>query len=117
MILVFTLTLLLIFHVAEVSSLYFLVKPQVRCYTLDLPKDTPMVFNYEIMDEEHSIGCNMYYGSEANNDMRILGKKIHKTGHIDFVADNEGAYSICLSQTNVYEFPTVMTLLILSVFI
>ena len=76
-----------------------------------------MVFNYEIMDEEHSIGCNMYYGSEANNDMRILGKKIHKTGHIDFVADNEGAYSICLSQTNVYEFPTVMTLLILFVFI
>ena len=111
MILLCPLIVFLLSILSEVSSLYFLVKPQERCLTLELPKDTPMVFNYEIMDEEHSIGCNIYYGSEANSDMRILGKKIHKTGHIDFVADNEGAYSICLSQTSIFDFPTVMLLI------
>ena len=93
----------------EVDGMYFLVKPQVRCMTFDLPKDTPMVFTYEVMDAEHSVGLNIYYGSEANSELRILGKKIHQAGHIDFSADNEGEYSICMSQSSVYDIPTVRT--------
>jgi hypothetical protein len=89
------------------QGFYFLVEPKQRCFTIDLPRDTPMVFSYDILDIEHSLELNMYYGLEPNTDLKIQMKKIHKSGHIDFNADNDGDYALCVNQADVYDVPTV----------
>jgi hypothetical protein len=89
------------------SALYFMVTPAARCFTIDEPRDTPLIFSYNVMDEDHTVDLGIYYGVVANEEMRIQGKKIHKVGHVDFVTDNEGEFALCFNQGSVYDIPTV----------
>jgi len=66
---------------------------------LEQPRDTPVVFNYEILDVEEMVTFDLYYGSEENHDMAILHKTLKEpSGHIDFTTDNDGFYLVCLRQ-------------------
>lgn len=57
---------------------YFIVTPVPRCFTIDQPKGTPIIFTYEVMDEDHSVDIGIYYGTTPADDMRIQTKKVHK---------------------------------------
>jgi len=56
-----------------------------------------MVFNYEVLDKGHEVGFDLYYGTSAQADQQIMHKALdHATGHVDFIADNDGYFSYCL---------------------
>lgn len=56
-----------------------------------------MVFSYELIDEGNEIGFDLYYGALSLPEQQIMHKVFSdKTGHVDFVADNDGVYSYCL---------------------
>lgn len=58
------------------------------------------MFTYAILDVGHEIIFDLYYGELALDDLRIVNKVLKEsTGHIDFVADNDGYYSYCVQQT------------------
>jgi hypothetical protein len=56
-----------------------------------------MVFSYEVLDKGHEVGFDLYYGTTAAADQQIMHKSLdHATGHVDFIADNDGYFSYCL---------------------
>eukprot|EP00600_Ochromonadales_sp_CCMP1393_P014352 CAMPEP_0175014970 /NCGR_PEP_ID=MMETSP0005-20121125/10895_1 /TAXON_ID=420556 /ORGANISM="Ochromonas sp., Strain CCMP1393" /LENGTH=159 /DNA_ID=CAMNT_0016271847 /DNA_START=217 /DNA_END=696 /DNA_ORIENTATION=+ len=49
------------------------------------------------MDKDVTVGFDLYYGSMAAPEQQIMHKVLNDvTGHIDFVADNDGYFSYCL---------------------
>ena len=81
------------------SSLYFLVSKEKKCFSIEQPRDTPIVFAYELLDKQSDIVLNLYYGSLSLDEMKIKEVTVEKgVGHIDFVADNDGYYSVCVQQ-------------------
>lgn len=67
------------------------------CFTIEQPRDTPMVFSYELLDKGNEIGFDLYYGALALPDQQIMHKVFtESSGHVDFSADNDGFYSYCL---------------------
>jgi hypothetical protein len=74
-----------------------------------------MVFSYEILDEGSEIGFDLYYGALSQPDQQIMHKVFsEKTGHVDFVADNDGSYSYCLQLPPLSKVPAVRFQLVLS---
>lgn len=71
-----------------------------KCFTVEQPRDTPIVFAYEILDSGHEVEFNLYYGALAVQDLHISHKTLSDpVGHVDFTADNDGYYSICVEQS------------------
>ena len=91
---------LLIFALGVIccQSLYFLVSSERKCFNIEQPRDTPIVFAYELLDEHVEVVLSLYYGQLALPDMKIKDISVTTKGsdHLDFVADNDGYYSICL---------------------
>ena len=94
------LCLLLTIFMAFCDSLYFFVSSERKCFSIEQPRDTPIVFVYELMDLQSEVTLSLYYGQLAFPDMKIKELTITEKGtdHLDFVADNDGYYSICLQQ-------------------
>jgi hypothetical protein len=92
--------LLLVTLLVIVEGVYFTVTTdRKKCFTFEQPKDTPIVFSYEILDAEHEVAFSLYYGSLAVEELLIMRKEFHRaTGHVDFISDNDGAYSVCVQQ-------------------
>ena len=84
------------------DALYFLVAKERKCFNIEQPRDTPVVFLYELMDPTSELSLSLYYGLEALPDMKIKEIVVSKTEqkHLDFVADNDGYYCICFQQKN-----------------
>lgn len=80
---------------------------------MEQPKDTPILFAYEILDVGHEINLSLHYGALALKDLLITEKKlVDAIGHVEFIADNSGFYSICMSQSESYEHPSRVKLTI-----
>ena len=74
-----------------------------------------MVFSYEMIDEGNEVGFDLYYGALAQQDQQIMHKVFsQKTGHVDFVADNDGFYSYCLQLPPMAKMPVVRFQLVLN---
>jgi hypothetical protein len=87
-----------------VKALYFLVESTNKCFTIEQPRDTPIVFSYEILDKDHHIDFSLHYGPSALRELLISNKLLSETiGHVDFTTDNDGYYSVCLKQAASYE--------------
>lgn len=70
-----------------------------KCFTVEQPRDTPIVFAYEIMDENHVVDFSLFYGEMGLKELQIMNISLHKAiGHVDFTADNSGYYSVCVQQ-------------------
>jgi hypothetical protein len=83
------------------DALYFLVHEERKCYSLEQPRNTPAVFNYEILDTDEVVMFDLYYGKKANKESVIFHKTLRDaSGHIDFVTDNEGYYLLCVQQAS-----------------
>lgn len=75
-----------------------------KCFTFEQPRDTPMFFYYEVMDESREITFDLYYGQLVKTEMQIMHKTlVDVKGHIDYMADVDGIYSYCLSQSGQYQ--------------
>ena len=83
------------------EGMFFLVSSQRKCFNVEQPRDTPIVFAYELMDSHSSVTLSLYYGHIAAPDMKIKEIHVEAKGpsHLDFVADNDGYYSLCLEQS------------------
>lgn len=70
------LTIFIVFSFAllQANALYFLVSEERKCFTFEQPRDTPMVFVYEIMEEGGVVGFDLYYGLTANSELQIMHK-------------------------------------------
>ncbi len=56
---------------------------------------------------------NFYYGALGRSDLLISEKKLTEPiGHVEFVADNTGYYSICVKQSKIEQNPTRLKLTI-----
>lgn len=87
---------LLLSNFCNVGAFYFLASPQRRCFNIEQPRDTPMVFAYELLDTEPVL-LILAYGQGSIEELKIKELTVEKgAGHIDFVADNDGAYSVCV---------------------
>lgn len=85
--------------IQQSSALLFLARQERKCFTFEQPRDTPMIFAYDIIDEGHEIGFDLYYGTLAQLDLQIMHKVLTgHSGHVDFTADNDGVYSYCIQQ-------------------
>ena len=82
-------------------ALYFLVFEEKRCFSIEQPRNTPVVFNYEILDTDEVVMFDLYYGSKEDREAVIFHKTLRDaSGHIDFVTDNEGDYLLCVQQAS-----------------
>lgn len=89
-------------------TVHFPIRPYVqetqKCFTFEQPRDTPMFFGYEVLDEGREITFDLYYGSTPKTELQIMHKILSdKKGHIDFMADTDGMYTYCLLQTGQYQ--------------
>ena len=83
------------------NGLYFLVFEEKRCFSFEQPRNTPVVFNYEILDTDEVVMFDLYYGSKEDREAVIFHKTLRDaSGHIDFVTDNEGDYFLCIQQAS-----------------
>lgn len=70
-----------------------------KCFTIEQPKDTPVVFAYEILDAGHSVQFALHYGSSGSSEQLLMTRDFVKPiGHVDFITENDGLYSVCLHQ-------------------
>lgn len=96
------------------SALFFMVhRADTKCFTFEQPQDTPIVFAYEILDEKHSVEFSLFYGTLALPQLQIMNKTLtNPIGHVDYTADNNGAYSVCVQQAPMpsVAFPTRFSL-------
>jgi DNA replication protein DnaD len=52
------------------------------------------------LDTEH-VTVTLFYGHGSIEELKIKEVGVEKgPGHIDFIADNDGAYSVCVEQTD-----------------
>ena len=100
-------------YVLVVSNyIYFWFQNKRKCFTVDQPRDTPIVFAYEILDDHHVVDFSLYYGETGLAELQIMNISLHKpVGHVDFTADNSGPYAVCVQQKLIPEIivPTVST--------
>lgn len=91
--------LLILLAALVVDGLYFLVTEEKKCFSLEQPRNTPIVFNYEILDTDEVVMFDLFYGKKEDRETVIFHKTLRDaSGHIDFVADNEGHYLLCVQQ-------------------
>lgn len=69
-------------------------------FSLEQPRDTPIVFTYEILDAGHVIDFQLCYGQSQITDSNIIMHRTFDTatGHVDFVTDASGYFTYCLRQ-------------------
>ncbi len=93
-------TILILSSLLTTESLYFLLTHEKRCFHVEQPRDTPIVFTYEVLDAGHKIDFELFYGqNDAVSDNMIMHRVFETaTGHIDFVTDASGYYTYCLKQ-------------------
>ncbi len=61
----------------------------------------------------HEIELTFHYGALSLPDLVITEKKLtDPIGHVEFIADNSGFYSICVKQLSLYDHPTRLKLAI-----
>lgn len=93
------------------NALFFMVyQADRKCFTFEQPRDTPIVFAYEILDDKHAVDFSLFYGTLALPQLQIMNSTLTKpVGHVDYTADNSGAYSVCVQQSasTGAKFPTV----------
>lgn len=84
----------------EILSMYFVLYSEQKCFHIEQPRDSPIVIGYEILDSGHSIGFEMFYSSDFDEDKKIVMTKTFDdaVGHIDFTTDNSGIYTFCMRQ-------------------
>jgi len=107
--------LLCIIGCGRVEALYFLLTSERKCFHVEQPGDTPIVFNYEILDAGHLIDFELSYGqSEVPNEDSIIMKRQFDTatGHIDFITDASGYFTYCLKQVKSDDVSTRFKLLV-----
>jgi hypothetical protein len=117
--------LLVLLFLCQVQALYFLVhvsssccfpstnqinrsnissQETPKCFTFEQPRDTPMFFKYEILDEGREIIFDLFYGTDPKPELQIMHKILTEaSGHVDFTADNDGHYSYCVMQSTQYQ--------------
>ena len=104
----------LLLLLVSTEGMYFLVSSKRKCFNVEQPRDTPIVFAYELMDTHAVVTLSLYYGHLAMPDMKIRTISIESEGpnHLDFVADNDGYYSLCLEQNGSHKEKSRFKLLI-----
>lgn len=55
-----------------------------KCFNIEQPRDTPVVFAYEILDAAHKITFDLYYGSVSTPDLQI----VHKVFNVSICFEN-----------------------------
>lgn len=94
---------------------YTFYQAERSCFTIEQPRDTPMVFSYQVLDKGGEIGFDLYYGALATQDQHIMHKMLTgSSGHIDFVADNDGSYSYCVQLPPTVSEPALRLEMVLS---
>ena len=53
-------------HVSVAVGYYFLVDSSRTCYNFEQPKNVPLAFTYEILDVNHEVVFNLFYGMNKN---------------------------------------------------
>lgn len=93
---------------------YFVVSSERKCFTIEQPRDTPVIFGYDIMDENQEIELSTYYGALAVQDLLIKTVVLaERIGHEELLTDNDGYYSVCLRQvTKQAEYPARVRLVV-----
>lgn len=93
---------------------YFLISSERKCFTIEQPRDTPVIFTYEVLDENQEIEFSTYYGALAMADLKIKSVVLNsRAGHEELLTDNDGYYSVCLAQvTRKAEFPARVKLVV-----
>lgn len=62
-----------------------------------------MFFTYKL-ETKRAVRFDLYYGSAPKDDLQIMRKDLSEThGHIDFTADNDGAYTYCLLKSDLLD--------------
>ena len=89
---------------------HFILKGSRKCFNIEQPKDTPIIFSYEIIDDDHTIEFELFYGIAPKSELQIIHETLtEKVGHIDFTVDNDGYYLACFQQAAKDKFyPTVI---------
>jgi len=87
------------------AGLYFLVGKERKCFTIEQPKETPMVITYSVVDDtdlpDGEVNLSLHYGILGSPDLMIQERSFTKVGgHIDYTTDNDGYYCICLVSEN-----------------
>ena len=71
------------------QSLYeqtsILLQTTEKCFTVEQPRDTPLVFEYEIVDSTHIVGFDLFYGTEAVSELRIKHQVLDTAKGFTFV--------------------------------
>ena len=99
--------LIFIVVLVKISAVYFLVSSERKCFTIEQPRDTPILFSYQILDKGHEISFTTYYGALSNPDLQISEEILDEpVGHEELLTDNDGYYSVCLQQEGTQPFPT-----------
>ena len=70
-----------------------------KCFTIEQPMDTPVVFAYEILDAGHTVQFDLHFGTGSSSEPLIMTRDFVKPiGHVDFITEHDGFYSVCLHQ-------------------
>ena len=108
---------IIIINIYRCNGLFFIVQKEDRkSFTLEQPRDTPIVFSYEIIDDNHEVEFCLYYGTMSLSQLQIMNKTLSSAvGHVDFTADNSGSYTACERQvaSDDTEYPTVSRYIII----
>jgi hypothetical protein len=62
-----------------------LLQTTEKCFTVEQPRDTPLVFEYEIVDSTHIVGFDLFYGTEAVSELRIKHQVLDTAKGFTFV--------------------------------
>ena len=72
---------------------------QEKCFTVEQPRDTPLVFDFELVDPSHVIGFDLFYGTQPLSELRIKHQVLDTAkGEIEYTTDNDGFFCYCVHQ-------------------
>lgn len=71
-----------------------------KCFHFEQPRDTPIVFSYEILDAGHVVGFELYLSkNERQHDKLLISKTFDiASDHVDFVTESSGIFVYCVRQ-------------------
>jgi hypothetical protein len=72
----------------------------MKCFTIEQPRDTPMVFTFDVLDKGSVVNFELFYGSHSIAELQILSKQLDGSGHIDFTTDTDGYYTYCVQKVS-----------------
>lgn len=95
-------------YLQHAVAIYILVGVEKKCFTVEAPRDTPMVFDYEVLDKGEVL-FSLFYGKLPDKELEIENKQeiwTKKEGNLDYVADVDGFYCYCVQQSSPSHTPT-----------